>query len=150
VILETGDLGLLRSFEDASLPEEDFDHEKHVHAAWCFLQQYGLQNGREKFIAALRRFVFTHGAADKYHETITRAFLDLIASRVSTRADWQSFRSGNRIIIEDGMSLLLRHYSSQVLFSDRARKAFVEPDIIPFPGPEADSAASDGEEIAGD
>ena len=149
-MLESGDFGLLESFEDGSLPEEDFDHERHVHAAWCCLQQYGQRDGRERFVAALRRFVVVHGAAGKYHETITRAFLDLIASRISPAVEWESFRNANRRIVEDGMSLLLRHYSREVLFSDRARKYFVEPDITPFPGVEADSAATGGGESIGD
>lgn len=149
-MLESGDRGLLKSFEDGSLPEADFDHERHVHAAWCCLQRYGQLDGRERFVAALRRFVAIHGAADKYHETITRAFLELIASRLSTAADWQTFRNGNRLIVEDGMSLLLRHYSSEVLFSDMARRDFVEPDITPFPGAESDSAATGGGENIGD
>jgi len=48
------------------------------------------------------------------------------------------------------MSLLLCHYSSEVLFSDMARRDFVEPDITPFPGAESDSAATGGGENIGD
>ena len=64
-----------------------------------------------------------------------------------------SFSLNRRLVdvaYEDGMSLLLCHYSSEVLFSDMARRDFVEPDITPFPGAESDSAATGGGENIGD
>jgi hypothetical protein len=42
------------------------------------------------------------------------------------------------VLVADGATVwmraaLLRHYSSSVLFSERARGEFVEPDIAPIP-----------------
>ena len=132
-MLSVADIRLLQAFEDGSLPPEEFDHEGHVHAAWCCLEEYGGTRGRERFVNALRQFVRIHGAEDKYHDTITRAFLDVIAVHAAGSSDWATFRRRNPAIIDDGMGLLLKHYSHDVLFSDAARSVYIEPDILPFP-----------------
>ena len=132
-MLSVADIRLLQAFEDGSLPPEEFDHEGHVHAAWCCLEEYGGARGRERFVNALRQFVRSHGAEDKYHDTITRAFLDVIAVHAAGSSDWATFRRRNPAIIDDGMGLLLKHYSHDVLFSDAARSVYIEPDILPFP-----------------
>ena len=132
-MLSVADVRFLEAFEDGSLPPEEFDHEGHVHAAWCCLEEYGGAGGRERFVTALRQFVRIHGAEDKYHDTITRAFPDVIAVHAASSSDWATFRRRNPAIIDDGMGLLLKHYSHDVLFSDAARSIYVEPDILPFP-----------------
>lgn len=137
-MLDIADIRFLEEFENGTLCPEDFDHEGHVHAAWCCLEEYGDLGGRERFVTALRQFVRIHGAEDKYHDTITRAFLDVIAIHASDSKDWTTFRRRNPAIIDNGMGLLLKHYSHDVLFSDAARTGYVGPDLLPFP------AASDG------
>jgi hypothetical protein len=71
--------------------------------------RYGDPEGRERFVAALKRFVRLHGADDKYHETMTRAFLDLIASLVESGTGWSMFRKRHGHLIDDGLNQLLRH-----------------------------------------
>lgn len=132
-MLDIADIRFLQAFEDGSLSPEAFDHEGHVYAAWCCLEEYGELGGRERFVTALRQFVRIHGAQDKYHDTITRAFLDVIAAHAGESEDWATFRRRNPAILDDGMGLLLKHYSHDVLFSDAARSGYVEPDLLPFP-----------------
>lgn len=124
----------LEAFERGTIPPEGFDHAAHVYAAWCCLGRYGEKAGQERFVAALRRFVRLHNAEPKYHETITRALLGLIAGRATPDGGWESFRRDNEDLLEDGLGLLLRHYSEALLFSDTARTEFVEPDRRPLPG----------------
>jgi len=132
-MLNSRDRTFLEAFENGSLAAEEFDHEGHVYAAWCCLRQYGDSQGREKFVAALKQFVDVHDAADKYHETMTRAFLHLIAGRDDGRSGWPAFRRRHRVLIEEGLEEVLRHYSRERLFSERARRRFVDPDRRPFP-----------------
>ncbi len=133
-LLEDRELAFLDAFEEGSLSPDDFDHEAHVYAAWCCLMRYGDPEGRERFVSALKRFVRLHGADDKYHETMTRAFLDLIASLVESGTGWSMFRKRHGHLIDDGLNQLLRHYSGARLFSDTARNAFLPPDLTPLPG----------------
>jgi hypothetical protein len=130
----TEETAFLRAFENGTLDPQEFDHEGHVYAAWCCLQEYGDPAGRARFVKALKRFVKRHGAGDKYHETMTRAFLDLISSRRERGADWMAFRQANESLVEQGLDHLLLHYSEDRLFSDRARREFLPPDRTPLPG----------------
>ncbi len=123
----------LEAFENGTLKPEEFDHEGHVYAAWCCLRRYGDHAGRDRFVGALKRFVKRHGAEHKYHETMTRAFLDLISSRREKGSDWKVFRQANEGLIERGLDQLLLHYSEGRLFSDRARREFLPPDRAPLP-----------------
>lgn len=132
--LKKSEARFLDAFEDGSLPEENFDHKAHVYAAWCALRRYGDPAGRERFVAALRRFVDIHGAQSKYHDTITRAFLQIIADRSRDTAGWQTFRRSHAALVGHGMEELLKHYSRDLLFSDEARTGFVDPDLHPLPG----------------
>jgi hypothetical protein len=132
-VLTAADNRFLAAFENGSLPPESFDHEGHVRAAWCCLDAYGHRDGRERFVTALRRFVRIHGAEAKYHDTVTRAFLDLIAIHAPECEDWATFRRRHGQVVDDGMGLLLRHYSHEVLFSEAARAGYLAPDVEPFP-----------------
>ena len=123
----------LEAFENGTLEPEEFDHEGHVYAAWCCLRRYGDPAGRDRFAGALKRFVKRHGAGHKYHETMTRAFLDLISNRRQGGSDWEAFRQENDGLIERGLEQLLLHYSEDRLFSDRARRQFLPPDRAPLP-----------------
>jgi hypothetical protein len=129
----TEETAFLRAFENGTLDPEEFDHEGHVYAAWCCLRHYGDPVGKDRFVRALKRFVKRHGAVDKYHETMTRAFLDLISSRREMGSDWKTFRRANQGLVEQGLGHLLLHYSEDRLFSGRARREFLPPDRIPLP-----------------
>jgi hypothetical protein len=129
----TEETAFLRAFENGTLDPEEFDHEGHVYAAWCCLRHYGDPVGKDRFVRALKRFVRLHGAEDKYHETMTIAFLDLIASRQESGSEWDTFRKANVSLVERGLEQLLLHYSRDRLFSDRARREFLPPDRIPLP-----------------
>jgi hypothetical protein len=70
---------LVRAFESAELPAEQFSHAAHVRVAWCYLRRAPLPEALARFIASLQRFAAAHGASGKYHETVTVAYVLLIA-----------------------------------------------------------------------
>lgn len=142
VPLTAEETDFLRAFEDGSLPVDEFDHEAHVHAAWCCLDRYGRQEGTRRFRTALMRLVRLHGAEDKYHETMTTAFLELIEHRRRKDADWPSFRRQNRELLDRGLDVLLSFYSRERLFSDQARQTFIGPDRGDLPGTGSDMRAA--------
>src|SRR6185436_2547172 len=74
------DEALIDAFESGTL--EDFPHELHVRMAWCYLRRDPILVALPRFKAALRRFAAGKGKADRYHETITVAFMLLIAERL--------------------------------------------------------------------
>ena len=129
---ETGGTDLLHRFVDTTLPAGDFHHEQHVQVAWLFVQKYGMPEALGEFAAAIRRFAAAKGATGLYHETITWAFLLLIAERQaqSGARTWEEFAAAHPDLLVWRPSILERYYSKELLASDLARRTFLMPDLI--------------------
>jgi hypothetical protein len=123
----------VQAFEAGAIDPAGFDHEAHVHVAWCYLQQFPLAEAIARFTAALRSLTQRLGATGKYHETISWFFLIEIADRcdLCVGSDWETFRRTHPDLFEDASGLLRRHYSPACLASARARRRFVLPDRAP-------------------
>jgi len=121
---------LLDRFLDTSLPAGEFHHQQHVHIAWLFVRRHGLPNALSEFSTAIKRFADAKGATGLYHETITWAFLLLIAERQARRPaqSWEQFEAANPDLLVWKPSILERYYSPDVLKSNLARTSFVFPD----------------------
>ena len=125
------DRELVEAVERCTLGGDDFHHADHVRLAWIYLREGTLLEALERFSATLKRFAAHHGAATKYHETITWAYLLLIHERIARSgadADWESFRAANADLVQWKPSILERYYSRELLASDVARRTFVMPD----------------------
>jgi hypothetical protein len=119
---------LRRSFEDLTLSPADFSHREHVQMAWIYLREHPLVDVLRIFPENLKRFAASIGKPVLYHETITWAYLMLIAERLERdgRAEsWDAFASRNEDLLSS--SLLARYYPSEELTSDLARRAFIWP-----------------------
>lgn len=123
---DESDASLVAEFEATTLA--DFPHAAHVRVAWWYLQQAPLHEAMGRFITGIRRYAASKGAAHKYHETITVAWLLLIAERVGDAGDltWAEFASRYPELFDT--SLLTRYYRPETLASERARKGFVLPE----------------------
>jgi hypothetical protein len=126
------DDALFEGFVTAALPPAAFHHEQHVRVAWMFVRRYGMPSALAEFTAAIRRFAETNGARDLYHETITWAFLLIIAERIDSdpAGSWPGFAAANPDLLVWKPSILGRYYSSDLLASARARRVFVMPDRL--------------------
>lgn len=116
----------------ASLPGGEFHHRDHLRLAWLAVRK--TDQPVEVVGRAIRRYARAHGAAAKYHETITAFWVRLVAHAVSERPDLDDFDS-----FLDAFPLLLdkrlasHHWSDHVLWSDEARATWAEPDLLPLP-----------------
>jgi hypothetical protein len=121
------------ALESGNIDAEAFDHEAHVYAAWLFLDAYPAEVASERFAAALKRLTEKLGVPGKYHDTVTRFYMALIAERraASNDLDWSGFRESNRDLFGRSDNVLSRYYSRERLASDEARRAFVLPDRLP-------------------
>ena len=122
---------LLEAFESTELPAEQFTHVTHVRVAWCYLQQAPVSEALFRFAVALRRFATAKGATGKYHETITVAYMLLIAARLNDdgNSSWDEFAAANADLLSRNPSVLSLYYSAELLASERARRGFVMPDV---------------------
>ena len=123
---------LLEKFVDTTLPADQFHHHQHVQVAWLFVQKYGMPQAIGEFSAAIKRFADAKGATGLYHETITWAFLLLIADRQARqpRETWQEFETANADLLSWKPSILDRYYSKELLASDLAKRTFLMPDRL--------------------
>ena len=123
---------LFDRFVDTSLPADQFHHLQHVHVAWLFVQQHGMPAALAEFSAAIKRFADAKGATGLYHETITWAFLLLIADRQARTpaGTWDAFARANADLLTWKPSILNRYYSKELLASDLARRTFLMPDLV--------------------
>ena len=123
---------LFDSFVDTSLPADQFHHPQHVQVAWLFVLKYGMPGALAEFTAAIKRFADAKGATGLYHETITWAFLLLIAERQARNPaqTWETFAAANTDLLVWKPSILGRYYSKDLLASDLAKRTFLMPDLI--------------------
>ena len=122
---------LLNAFLDTSLPAAEFHHAQHVQVAWEFVRRHGMPDALREFTAAIRRFADAKGATGLYHETITWAFLLLIADRQARRPaeTWGAFADANGDLLTWKPSILDRYYSRELLATELARRSFLMPDM---------------------
>ena len=126
------DAELLQGFENGTLPGECFHHEEHVRVAFLYLRQYPVLNALEKFPESLKRFAARHGKADRYHETITWAYILLIRERMARSEHvktWPEFRAKNADFFDRERDILKKYYREETLASELAKSTFVLPDL---------------------
>jgi hypothetical protein len=124
----------LRAFEDGTLPKEEFSHGQHVRLAWLYLGRHDFADAARRVVDGIRRFAALHGATGLYHETITQAWLRLIAAgrrRTPEAVSFAGFLEANPQLKTKGA--LDPYYEPATLGSDEARASFVPPDRSPLP-----------------
>jgi hypothetical protein len=112
---------------------ERFGHREHVHLTWLAVRRCGVAEAFEVVGEGLQRAARSAGAAQKYHVTMTRAWVELVGHHAapSTADDFDSFAAEHPALLDT--ALLTRFYRSDTLASPRARSQWVEPDLAPFP-----------------
>jgi hypothetical protein len=120
----------LAALESCSLSERDFGHAAHVRAAYLYSRSGEFAGALEKIRRAIRTYAASLGKADRYHETITVAYLALIRQRLFERGDgggWEGFLRANPQLLD--RDLLLQFYPRGQLESELARRIFLLPCI---------------------
>lgn len=124
----------LRAFEDLSFPANQFHHREHIRVAWLYLKSSDATRAAERMTAGILRFANHHGATQKYHHTLTLAWMRLVAAALVETPECHKF---TQFLAEHpelaDKDLLKRYYSAEVLQSNAAREGWVEPDLQPLP-----------------
>jgi hypothetical protein len=132
---ELTDAEFIRAFEACELSNESFHHRDHIRLAWIYLQRYTELEAREHMAGAIRKFATHHGKSDKYHDTVTVAWLQLVANGIARMPPGSSFEQLTTAAPELlDKRTLEKFYSPGALASQPARDLWVEPDLQPLPG----------------
>lgn len=122
---------LLRDFRAGRPPEGGLPHAQHVRLARLYLLEEPPDVAVPRYCRDLRRFAAALGAPEKYHETITRAFLLLVAERMARTGPgdrFEEFAARHPDLLAWRPSVLERYYRPETLASAFARRHFVLPD----------------------
>lgn len=131
--MSAADDALLAAFLDCTLPPELLGHPEHVRLAYLFLRRHpDFGDAAVAFRAALRRYVTAIGRADRYHETLTWAYLALIAERIAQegqgeRDSLQFVARWPELIDHRGGALAAAYDVAEITASPLARRVFVLP-----------------------
>lgn len=131
------DASFLAALEDCSLPATQFTHRNHLRAGWLYLETSPLPEAARSCALAIQRYAASVGKPEKFHLTLTLAFMHLIADWRRQRAarTWREFLAACPELEHGARDLIAIHYSAELLASERARKTFVPPDRQPLPLP---------------
>jgi hypothetical protein len=124
---------LIQQFESGATPADTFHHVEHVRLAFEYLCRFPPLEALERFSDALKRFAAAQGKAQRYHETITWAYLLLIRerqARAGCSQTWEEFAEHNPDLLVSKGGVLATLYRQETLDSDLARQTFVLPDQV--------------------
>lgn len=128
------DAAFVAAFEAAAIPSAQFHHRQHIHLAWLYIRRHGTAEGARRVAHGIRRFAAAHGATTLYHETITRAWLLLVAAAIRRHPSidcFDAFVDANPGLLDKETPYVF--YRRETLMSDAARAMWVEPDRLPLP-----------------
>lgn len=122
------------AFEACALPSGVFRHREHIRLTFIYLRCYGFEGARTRISETIRRYALHNGAPQKYHETITRAWLRIVQEAAASVEEGEGFAEMIDAFPELlSKSTLQEYYSDALLDSAAARASFVEPDQKPLP-----------------
>jgi hypothetical protein len=128
------DAEFLASFESLEIPGSDLRHRDHVRLAWIYLHDSDFADGAARFREKFRAFVRHIGTESKYHETITWFYLVVVFQRMQNEPatpDWEAFANANEDLLDHRMGVIRERYRNETLFSPKARRIFLLPDVNP-------------------
>ena len=124
---------LIAKFEACTLPEEQFHHADHLHMGWLYLTRFPATEAIARFSQALRVYATSLGKPNRYHETVSWAYLLLLNERIrraGTLSTWNQFATAHSELFDWKNSILLTYYREETLRSEIARRVFVMPDRL--------------------
>ncbi len=110
-----------------------FGHREHVHLTWLAVRRFGVPAAITVVSDGIQRTARYAGAPQKYHVTISRAWVELVGYHAAEHhaRDFTAFARRNPALLDK--RLLTRFYHPATLASPQARTSWAEPDRAPFP-----------------
>src|SRR5919201_5220420 len=110
------DTELAALLRDVTGPGGAFRHRQHVNLAFVAVRRYGMPGAIDKVCGWIRQVAAYEHAPQKYHHTVSRAWVELVAHHVAGEPDATPFDACVRrhpALIDK--RLLSRHYRSSTL-----------------------------------
>jgi hypothetical protein len=129
----TGDPAFDTLMAEAIRCAERFGHREHLHLTWLAVRRCGVPGAIDLISRGIQRTARYAGAPQKYHATVSRAWVELVGYHVheGSEDDFNAFLDHNPALLDK--RLLTRFYRPATLAHQEARTAWVPPDRAPFP-----------------
>lgn len=121
----------LSRFARGEIDAARFPHHEHIRMGFEMLGRHNFVETAYHYSFALRTMAARAGRPEAFHQTVTIAFLSLIAERMqcAAAADFAAFAQANPDLMEK--AALARWYRPERLKMDAARRTFLLPDLAP-------------------
>ncbi|MFE4329207.1 hypothetical protein ACFRQM_07045 [Streptomyces sp. NPDC056831] len=115
-----------------------FGHREHVHLTWLAVRRFGTPAAVGLVSDGIQRTARYAGAPQKYHATVSRAWVELVGHHAAEHGDddFTAFADHHPVLLDK--RLLTRFYRPATLADSQARTGWVEPDLAPFPWQDSD------------
>ena len=124
---------VVRGFEDATIARGEWKHAEHLTVALYYVTLFGLEKAttkmREGIFGLLEAFAVDLTKEMPYHETLTVFWMQTVAEFNTTSEGDSLLEKTNALIEKYDKDFPLKFYSRELLFSDQARAAYVDPDL---------------------
>jgi hypothetical protein len=117
-----------------SVTPAGFHHRDHIHLAWRLTRELGVVAAPEAIARAIQFVAAHHGEPGKYHETLTQFWARVVGHHVASEpelTDFEQFMAVYPQLLDK--DLPVRHWRRETLYSEAARAAWVEPDLLALP-----------------
>ena len=132
----------LAAFEAGQIANQSFHHRDHLRLAWVQIHRLGLEQASESVTVAIRHFAAHHGHANRYHDTMTRFWLQAVAIGINHHPElaFEELLRAESHLLDKNLPFL--HWSRERMGSEEARCRWVEPDLRSMPPPTPRTPAS--------
>jgi flavin reductase (DIM6/NTAB) family NADH-FMN oxidoreductase RutF len=131
-----GDQVFMKAFEeDQDNSKQKWMHRAHLRMAWNYIRELGPTAAQVKIKETLKtHFKKNPTKSQDYHETITSFYIALVSAAIRSYQDQSDFFA----LVERFPQLLdsktiENYYSPEKLYTEEAKKVFIQPDIQPLP-----------------
>lgn len=134
-LLSQDDLSFKNQVEQCTFPIQEFSHRNHVRLAYIYLVNNDASHAAQLMRSTLVNLLNYYKVdPTKYSETLTQSWILLVMhfmAKTNQALSSENFIEQNTQLLDS--AIMYTHYSKAVLFSERARLAFVEPDLEIIP-----------------
>jgi hypothetical protein len=134
---------LVAHFTACTLPASEWTHTAHLRVGLWHVEQYGPDEALHRLRSGIRKLNESHGNQNTptsgYHETITEAYVRLIAAFLDASDAAASTDERASALLASAIaprSVLFTFWSKDVLMSSAARAAWTPPDVAPLQLPD--------------
>lgn len=121
-------------FESFKLKPSLFSHEAHLRLAYIHIEKYGSDQAAGNMCKQIKGYAESLGVTDKFNKTVTIASVKTMNHfmQKSNSDNFKEFIKEFPRLLTNFKDILGQHYGFNVFSDKRAKKEYVEPDLLPF------------------